>query len=101
VLRVELVRDGCTAGAVAHLFLLSRWTLHRRLQADGRTYRQIADEVRFEIACMLLAKTDLPLSQVAAILKYSALSPFTRAFQHWSGQRPSAWRSSHRGFAGG
>ena len=88
-LRVELIRDPCPAEMVASLYSVSRRTLHRRLQAEGRTFRQVADEIRCEIACKLLATSDLSLRQIAEILNYSEHSAFTRAFQRWTGQAPS------------
>ena len=96
MLRTELLRDTCSATTVARLFSMHRRTLHRHLRMEGFAFRQVADEIRFEIACELLENTDMALSQVAAALKYSELSAFTRAFRRWSGQTPSAWRTSHR-----
>ena len=95
VLRSELFRETCTAATIANLFSMHRRTLHRHLQAEGHTFRQVADAVRFEIACELLESTDIALNQLAAALQYSELSAFTRAFRRWSGQAPSAWRASH------
>jgi len=37
----------------------------------------------------------MALGQIAAVLRYSEPSAFTRAFRRWSGQSPSAWRASH------
>jgi AraC-like DNA-binding protein len=71
--------------------------LHRHLQVEGVAFRQVANEIRFEIACDLLAHTDMSLGQIAAALRYSEPSAFTRAFRRWSGQTPSAWRSNHAG----
>jgi AraC-like DNA-binding protein len=96
VLRTELFRDPCTAATVASLFSMSRRTLHRRLQAEGHTFRQVLNEVHFEIACELLAHADMSLADVAAALHYCDHSAFTYAFRGWSGQTPSAWRSRHR-----
>jgi AraC-like DNA-binding protein len=95
VLRTELLRNTCSAVGVARLFSMHRRTLHRHLSAEGLGFRQVASEVRFEIACKLLSHTDMTLGQIAAALSYSELSAFTRAFRRWSGQTPSAWRSSH------
>lgn len=95
LLRTELLRDNCSAAAVARLFSMHRRTLNRHLRMEGLAFRQAVNEVRFEIACELLANTDMTLSQVAAVLRYSELSAFTRAFRRWSGQTPSAWRASH------
>jgi AraC-like DNA-binding protein len=96
VLRTEILRDFCSAATVARLFSMHRRTLHRHLQAEGRTFRQVTNEVRFELACDLLENTAMAISQIAALLQYSEPSAFTRAFQRWSGQPPSAWRSNHR-----
>jgi AraC-like DNA-binding protein len=95
VLRTELLRDTCSAATVARLFSMHRRTLNRRLRIEGLAFRQVANQIRFEIACELLENTDMALSQVAAVLRYSELSAFTRAFRRWSGQTPSAWRSGH------
>lgn len=94
LLRTELLRDTCSAATVARLFSMHRRTLTRHLRTEGLAYRQVANEVRFEIACQLLQNTNMTLSQVAAALKYSEPSAFTRAFRRWSGQTPSAWRAS-------
>jgi AraC-like DNA-binding protein len=74
---------------------MHRRTLNRHLRTEGLAFRQVANQVRFEIACELLANTDMALSQIAAVLRYSEPSAFTRAFRRWSGQTPSAWRASH------
>jgi AraC-like DNA-binding protein len=95
VLRTELLRDTCSAAGVSRLFSMHRRTMSRHLHTEGLGFRQVTNEVRFEIACELLANTDMALGQVAAVLRYSELSAFTRAFRRWSGQTPSAWRTSH------
>ena len=95
VLRTELLKDTCSVAAVACLFSMHRRTLHRHLRTEGVAFRQVANEIRFEIACDLLANTEMTLSQIAAALRYSEPSAFTRAFRRWSGQTPSAWRRDH------
>lgn len=95
VLRTELLRDNCSAAVIARLFSMHRRTMSRHLRTEGLAFRQVANEVRFQIACDLLENTDMALSQIAAVLRYSELSAFTRAFRRWSGQTPSAWRSNH------
>ena len=73
---------------VARLYAVSRRTLYRHLKAEGGTFRQVANEVRCEIACTLLAETDMPLRQITEILNYSEISAFSRAFRRWAGQPP-------------
>ena len=99
MLRIELIRDACPAAMVASLYAVSHRTMTRHLKAEGRTFRQVTNEVRCEIACKLVAETDLSLRQIAEILNYSDPSAFTPAFQRWMGRAPSAYRSSHRELA--
>jgi AraC-like DNA-binding protein len=73
---------------------MHRRTLSRHLRTEGRAFRQLANEIRFEIACELLEDTDMALSQISAVLKYSEPSAFTRAFRRWSGLSPSVWRAN-------
>ena len=96
VLRTELLRGTCSASNIARLFSMHRRTMSRHLRINGLAFRKVADEIRFEIACDLLENTSMALSQVAAVLRYSEMSAFTRAFRRWSGQTPSAWRASHQ-----
>src|SRR3712207_2625833 len=84
LLRIQLLRDTCSAATVAGLFSMHRRTLARHLRTEGLAFRQVANEVRFEIACQLLQNTDMALGQIAAALKYSEPSAFTRAFRRWS-----------------
>jgi AraC-like DNA-binding protein len=95
VLRTELLKNTCSVAAIACLFSMHRRTLHRHLRTEGVAFRQVANEIRFEIACDLLANTEMTLGQIAAALRYSEPSAFTRAFRRWSGQTPSVWRSDH------
>jgi len=97
VLETEVLNPHCSATSIAHLFTIDRRTLSRRLNAHGTAYRQVANTVRFEIARRLLAEPGMTIAQVAAMLRFSEPSAFTRAFQRWSGgQTPSAWRAQHR-----
>lgn len=96
LLRVELLKGPCLASTVARRFSLGRRALHRRLRAERSSFRQITNEVRVEIACHLLAKTNIVCNQIARILNHADPSAFTRGFREWTGQSPSAWRSSHR-----
>jgi AraC-like DNA-binding protein len=96
LLETEVLKGRCSAASVAHLFTIDRRTLNRRLNAQGTAYRQVANRVRFDIACRLLADPGMTIAQVAAMLKFSEPSAFTHAFRRWSGgQTPRAWRALH------
>jgi len=94
-LQTEVTRSRCGARRIAHLRKMDRRTLSRRLRAEGTTFKQLADEVHFQVAKKLLADPCTSLAQVSAILKFSQPSAFTHAFRRWSGMTPSAWRRSN------
>ena len=52
------------------------------------------DEGRFEIARQMLEDSEMPVSQIAAMLDYADASAFTRAFRRWSGTTPARWRAT-------
>jgi AraC-like DNA-binding protein len=62
--------------------------------AGSTNFQQILDEIRFEAACQLLDKTQLPITDIAGSLGYSESSAFTRAFRRWSGAAPSRRRQT-------
>jgi AraC-like DNA-binding protein len=71
---------------------LSTRTLHRRLEEEGTTFREIKDGLRREIALARLAKGGDSVADIAAALGYSEPSAFFRAFQGWTGLAPSVYR---------
>ena len=96
ILHPALLAGRCTADRVAALLALHVRTLHRRLRADGTSFRALADEVRHEIARQLLGDTALDVADVAAALGYADASAFRRAFHRWTGRTPTQWRRQRR-----
>jgi AraC-like DNA-binding protein len=96
LLRVRLTSNRHSADDIADLLAIHRRTLSRRLKGGGTGYRDISNEIRFEIARQLLGDTEVPLGQIAAALDYSEAGSFSRAFRRWSGETPRAWRARHR-----
>src|SRR4051794_14027559 len=91
-LRIELMGTKRSASEMARGLSIHRRTLNRHLRAEGTGYKTLADEVRFAIARQLLADTDMPLAEIAAVLDFSEPAAFTRAFHRWAGRAPSTWR---------
>ncbi len=81
---------------VAALFGLHHRTLNRRLRTEGTSFKALLDETRYRIARQLLRDTQLPVQELAMRLGYADATAFTRAFRRWSGDSPTAWRSSCR-----
>lgn len=79
---------------VARLLDLHPRTLQRGLAAEGTTYEQVLDDVRRVAALRLITTSDLPLTQVATMVGFSAQSTLTRAVRRWTGVSPSTLRRS-------
>mgnify|MGYP001821968756 CR=1 FL=1 len=84
-----------TVTEIASQLHLHERTLNRRLREHGTSFRQELEHVRYDVACRLLAKSDMPLSAIAARLDYLDASAFIRAFKRWSGHPPALWRKVH------
>lgn len=100
VMRTLLASGRFSQPEVASAFGMNRRTLARRLQIGGATFREVLAEARFETARGLLGGSDAPLTDIAVRLGYSDVTAFTRAFRHWSGASPAAWRRDHAGLRG-
>jgi hypothetical protein len=84
-LRIMLLAQGASGDEVARLLSMHHRTLNRRLKAEGTTFQQLLDEVRFEAACQLLDTARMPITEIAVSLSYAETSAFSRAFRRWSG----------------
>ena len=91
-LRLLLLAGEGSGDHVAQQLSMHRRTLHRRLRAQGTTFQQVLDGVRWEISRQLLGNTKLSLSEVASAAGYADTSTFVRAFHRWSGTTPVKWR---------
>lgn len=81
-----------TLDSVASLLGVHPRTLQRHLAAEGATFAGVLDDVRRTAARRWLTTTDLPLSQVAALLGLSEQSALTRACRRWYGATPTQVR---------
>jgi AraC-like DNA-binding protein len=77
---------------LAGQFAVSSRTLQRQLDAAGKTYKQLVDEVRTDLATAYMADEDLSLLDVALMLGFSEQSSFQRAFKRWFDKTPGQYR---------
>lgn len=77
---------------VAAELMLSERTLHRRLDEEGTSFRDLRNEVRETLATELLTRAGLTVNEVARRLGYSEPAAFSRAYKSWTGNIPSAVR---------
>ena len=81
-----------TIDQVAERLHMSTRTLRRRLNAEGCSFRELLDEVRFQMAREYLLETALPLSEISWLLGYSEPGNFSHAFNRWCGMSPRDYR---------
>lgn len=73
-------------------------TLQRRITAEGYTFKELLNQVRFESAKSYLSNQELSLFEIATLLGYEDQNSFYRAFKAWEGDSPSGWRERHQSF---
>ncbi len=71
---------------------MSGRVLQRRLAEKGVSFQEIHDRLRRQLASELLVNTDVPVSEVAYRLGFSATGNFSRAAKRWFGESPKQWR---------
>lgn len=77
---------------VAKKLGVSSRTLRRYLQAEGVTFRQLAEKVRKNRAQDMLVYTQITIEEVSALVGYEETASFVRAFRRWTGTTPGRWR---------
>ncbi len=94
--------DGTTRGIgppklaqFAEQLHMSERTLSRKLDQQGKSYRDIVLAVRKELAIRALAETNLAVAEISDRLGYTESANFCRAFKKWCGVGPSAYRKAN------
>lgn len=72
----------------ARMLHLSARTLHRRLAAEGTSWRTLIERVRMQLAMAHLKEGHLTVARVAALLGYTDVANFRRAYRRWTGSPP-------------
>jgi AraC-like DNA-binding protein len=89
--RMRMIADSAripSMAEVARELCITERTLHRRLTAEGTSFRALLDEVRATLAAELL-DSGLTIEETARRLGYSETAAFTRAHTRWNGRPPS------------
>ncbi len=80
------------ADGICHELGVSRSTMQRRLKAEGKSYQDILDAVRKELAIRYLSKSALMPAEIAGLVGFSDPKSFHRAFKAWTSRPPAAFR---------
>ena len=86
-----------SADEVASGLGMNTRTLHRRLAAEGASFRSLLTGVRKELADRYVADPLYEITEIAFMLGYSDSSAFSRAFRGWFGESPTAARRRRKG----
>jgi AraC-like DNA-binding protein len=81
---------------VAQALGLSSRTLARRLAAEGLTFGQILEQLRFDLATHYLGDANLPISEIAWLVGYQGISAFSHAYRRRTGMSPKKMRDKLR-----
>lgn len=81
---------------IARELHISSRTLQRRLQDGGKSFQQVLEEARHQLARYYLKHSVLELNEAAYLLGYEDAGSFVRAFRTWEGVPPAHWRESQR-----
>jgi len=73
----------------ASLFNMSARTLHRHLENEGTSFKQILQEVRHALAVEAIRAGKQSIQEIAWALGYQDVANFRRAFKQWEGVSPS------------
>jgi len=82
----------CTLDELARHFAMHPRTLNRRLKDSGTSFRELYAEARHQTARQLLCDTRSSIDNIAALLGYSDVTAFNRAYARWEGVPPALWR---------
>ena len=66
---------------------MSKRSFSRRLSEDQVSYREIVDDMRYDLARTFI-RDGMSLSEIAFMLGYADQAAFSAAFKRWSGQAP-------------
>jgi AraC-like DNA-binding protein len=83
----------CGHRQVANARYMHPRTLQRRLREENTTFEEIKDDVRRDLALRYLAQSEVPLTQVTALLEYSEQSALGRSCRRWYQASPKEVRN--------
>lgn len=71
-------------------------TLQRQLANEHSSFQIVKDQLRRDLAIVLLNTTTIPMASLAVELGFSDQAVFQRAFKTWTGSAPGAYRQQSR-----
>ena len=89
--------DGLANGVVTEALIADEMhttprNLHRKLQKEDTSFKQLLTEVRKELAQQYIQDRSKTLTEISFMLGFSEVSSFSRAYKGWTGKPPSEVR---------
>ena len=93
-----LIIDGLASGTitetrVAEQLHMTGRNLHRKLNKEGTSFKQILTEVRKDLAQQYIMDRSKTLTEISFLLGFAEVSSFSRAYKGWTGKPPSEARA--------
>ncbi|RZU47556.1 AraC family transcriptional regulator [Fluviicoccus keumensis] len=82
--------------ALARIMGMSSRSLHRQLEREGSSYRELHDELRLDMAKRYLAQSREPISGIALRLHFGGSQSFVRWFRELAGETPGQYREGKK-----
>ncbi|MDD0841587.1 AraC family transcriptional regulator [Pseudomonas sp. Gutcm_11s] len=79
-------------GVVAEALGMSVRNLHRHLQKQATSFKELLDDSRRRLAFDYLREAECSVNEVCYRLGFNEPSSFNRAFRRWTGETPGQWR---------
>ncbi len=95
LIRQALLTGNCSVDRVASYLSITKRTLQRQLKREDIAYKDLLEDVRFDMATRYLVDSDSSLTILAEMLGYSELSAFSNAFKSKTGLSPREWRAQY------
>jgi AraC-like DNA-binding protein len=95
-LLLERQRGFPTLNVTARMLHMTPRTLHRKLVAEGSSYREQLEAVRHTLALEHVKSGRFSMDEIAYRLGYTDLANFRRAFKRWESVPPSVYRAGAR-----
>jgi AraC-like DNA-binding protein len=91
-----MLTGDCSIDRVAQFMGINKRTLQRQLKSRDCSYKELLDEVRFDVAKRYLSESSCSLTALSDMLCYSELSAFSTAFRRYFGVSPRAWKKQQQ-----